>query len=108
MSQPLAHPQDRDLRVLKQLERSIEAQLEIEHQLIEQDRREIDLASCFPAGKLVLRGRICGFHKTLDPEIVRIDVIQDGRQKGFLYINIRRKKCMALDCLIDAPAAAAA
>ncbi len=101
MSRYLGHPQDRNLRVLKQLEHSIESQLEIEHQLIEQDRREIDLATCFPAGKLVLRGTIDGFHRTLDPEVIRSYVIQDGQRKGVLYINVRRKKCTAVDCLVE-------
>lgn len=103
MSQFLGHPQDRDLRVLKQLERSIEAQLEIEHQLTEQDKREIDLAACFPAGRLVLRGAIAGIHRTLDPELISCYVIQDGMRKGMLYINTLRKKCTALDCLIGGP-----
>lgn len=93
------HPQNHDLRMLKQLEHSIEAQLEIEHQLTENDRREIDLATCFPAGKLMLHGTLEGLQRTLDPDVFRSYVIQDGERRGVLYINTLRKKCIAVDSL---------
>ena len=99
----LGHPQDLDLRMLKLLEHSIEAQLEIEHQLAEQDRREIDLATCFPAGKLMLRGSLEGIQRTLDPEVVRGYVVQGGRRMGMLYINTVRKKCTPVHSLIWLP-----
>lgn len=93
----LGHAQDRDLRALQRLEQSIEAQLELEHQLTERDQREIALAQCFPHGRLVLRGRLSGYFPTLDPEVVRSYLIQDGRRKGILYINLLRRVCVAVD-----------
>ena len=96
----LGHPFDRDLRMLEMVEHSIEAQLEFEHQITERDRREIALAHCFPQGKLVLRGHLCGFFPTVDPEVMRTYLIQNGRRKGILYINMRRKICVAIDWLI--------
>lgn len=93
----LGHPVDRSLRSLELVEHSIEAQLEFEHQLVERDRREIELATCFPQGKLILRGRMQGFTPTIDPEVVRSYLIQEGRIKGILYINLRRKICVAVD-----------
>ena len=89
--------------MLRLLGRSIEEQLEIEHQLGEQDRREIDLATCFPAGKLMLRGTLDGLQRTLDPEVVRGYVSQGGRRMGILYINVVRKKCTPVDSLIRLP-----
>lgn len=93
----LGHPVDRSLRSLELVEHSIEAQLEFEHQVTERDRREVALARCFPQGKLILRGKMAGFETTLDPEVVRSYLIQDSRLKGILYINIRRKVCIAID-----------
>ena len=93
----LGRPQDRDLRALQHVERSIEAQLEFEHQITERDKREIALAHCFPHGKLVLRGHLSGFFSTVDPEVRRTYLIQDGRRKGILYINMRRQVCVAID-----------
>ncbi|SMB27810.1 protein of unknown function [Sterolibacterium denitrificans] len=99
MSHYLGHPQDRDLRMLRSLARSIETQLELEHQLSERDRREIDLAACFPAGKMILRGSLADIRHTIDPEVMRCHVVQDGRLAGTLYINLLRKKCTPVDCL---------
>ena len=95
----LGHPQDRQLGALRLIEHSIEAQLEFEHQLSEQDKREIELAKCFPEGKLILRGILWGFEKTLDSEVFRSYVVQDGVKKGILYINLVRKRCVAIDSL---------
>ena len=93
----LGHPIDRSLRSLAHVEHSIEAQLEFEHQVTERDRREVALARCFPQGKLILRGRMAGFETTIDPEVVRSYLVQDNRVKGILYINVRRKVCVAID-----------
>jgi len=96
----LGHPRDRDLRALQAVEHSIEAQLEFEHAVAERDRREIALAHCFPHGKLLLRGRIGGLQPTLDPQVLRAYLIQDGRRKGILYINLLRQVCVAVDWLV--------
>lgn len=93
----LGHPEDRDLRALKQVEHSIEAQLEFEHLISEGDKREIELAKCFPKGKLILRGKIDAVYKTVDPEVSRATIFQEGRMKGMLYINELRKICIAVD-----------
>ena len=93
----LGHPMDRSLLSLKIVEHSIEAQLEFEHQLTRRDQREITLAKCFPQGKLILRGRLDGFTPTIDPEVSRSYLIQDGTVKGILYINRLRKVCVAVD-----------
>jgi hypothetical protein len=96
-SEGLGHPQDRNLNALRQVERGIEAQLEFEHQVAMRNQREIDLAKCFPQGKLILRGRLEKFETTMDPEVTRSYVVQDGRIKGIMYINQRRKICVAID-----------
>ena len=88
---------DRNLRSLESVEHSIEAQLEFEHQLTQRDQREIALAKCFPQGKLILRGGLGEFKLTVDPEVARCYLIQDGRVKGILYVNMRRKVCVAVD-----------
>ncbi len=93
----LGHPEDRNLQSLELVEHSIQAQLEFEHMLIERDRREIELAKCFPEGKLILRGKMRGRFRTLDPEVVRTDLMQDGMRKAVLYINTLRKVCVAID-----------
>lgn len=93
----LGHPQDRDLRALQLVEHSIEAQLEFEHEITERDKREIALALCFPHGKLVLRGKLSGYFPTIDPEVMRSYLIQDGKRKGILYINMLRQVCVAID-----------
>lgn len=93
----LGHPEDRNLAALELVEHSIQAQLEFEHQLTERDRREIELAQCFPEGKLILRGKIQGCFPTIDPEVIRTILIQDGKRKAILYINTLRKVCVALD-----------
>lgn len=91
----LGHPVDRSLRALEQVEHGIEAQLEFEFQITERDRREIALATCFPDGKLILRGRLGELKQTVDPEVARCDLIQDGRRKGILYVNMLRKVCVS-------------
>ena len=91
------HPVDRDLAALELVQHSIEAQLEFEHLLIERDKREIALAKCFPDGKLILRGKMHGLYRTVDPEVSRSYLQQDGRQKAILYINTLRKVCVAVD-----------
>jgi hypothetical protein len=93
----LGHPVDHSLRSLQLVEQSIEAQLEFEYQMIERDRREIALAKCFPGGKLILRGSLRGMCRTMDPVVFRSYLIQDGRVKGILYINMLRKVCVAID-----------
>lgn len=93
----VGHPVDRNLRALELVRHSIEAQLEFEHQVTERDRREIALAECFPEGKLILRGKLVGMNPTMDPEVSRAYVVQDGRVNGILYINLLRKVCVALD-----------
>ena len=96
MSHPANPPQNHDLRSLKQLERSIEAQLKVEHHQGQQEQREIDLATCFPAGKFMLGGVITHLQHTIDPEVMRGNVMQDGRCTGMVYINRPRKKCVAV------------
>ena len=96
----LGHPVDRSLRSLEHVQRSIEAQLEFEYQLTKRDQREISLAKCFPQGKLILRGGLDGFTPTIDPEVSRTYLIQDGRVKGILYVNMLRKTCIAVDWLL--------
>jgi hypothetical protein len=91
------HPIDRDLAALELVQHGIEAQLEFEHLLIERDKREIALAKCFPGGKLVLRGQVHGLFRTLDPEVSRSWLVQDGQRKAILYINTLRKICVAID-----------
>lgn len=91
------HPRNHDLRSLKQLERGIEARLKIDHHLGQQDRREIDLATCFPAGKFMLDGVITDIQQTLDPEVMRGNVMQGGQCTGLIYINVPRKKCTLID-----------
>ena len=101
MSSPnlnLGHPQDRNLQTLQLIEQELQAELEFQLQISARDRREIDLAQCFPEGKLALPGRLEGFHKTIDPEVVRCYLVQDGQRKGILYINRLRKKCVAVGC----------
>lgn len=93
----LGHPVDHQLRALELVEHGIEAQLEFEHQLIERDKREIALATCFPQGKLILRGAMRGMFPTIDPEVFRSELVQEGRIKGMLYINRLRKVCVAVD-----------
>lgn len=93
----LGHPEDRSLAALELAEHSIQAQLEFEHLLTERDRREIELAQCFPEGKLILRGKMHGRFPTLDPEVIRTFLIQDGKQKALLYINTLRRVCVAID-----------
>lgn len=98
-SHPLSsgHSPHRDLRSLRELERSIAAQLRIEHHLGEQSRREIDLATCFPAGKFMLEGVITSLQHTIDPEVMRGNVMQKGRCTGQIYINVLRKKCILVE-----------
>jgi len=91
------HPIDRNLAALELVQHSIEAQLEFEHLLIERDKREIELAKCFPDGKLILRGQMRGLFRTLDPEVSRSWLVQDGQRKAILYINTLRKICVAID-----------
>jgi hypothetical protein len=93
----LGHPVDRDLRALEQIEHSIQAQLEFEHEISQRDIREIELAKCFPQGKFILRGTLEGFSPTIDREVTRSYLIQDGRKKGVFYINTLRKVCVAVD-----------
>lgn len=93
----LGHPEDRNLGSLELVQHSIQAQLEFEHLLIERDRREIELAKCFPNGKLVLRGKAQGIYPTLDREVIRTNLIQDGKRRAILYINTLRKICVAVD-----------
>jgi hypothetical protein len=93
----LGHPEDKNLGSLELVKHSIRAQLEFEHQVTERDKREIELAKCFPNGKLILRGNINGFYQTIDPEVSRAFLIQDGRMKGILYVNELRKVCVAVD-----------
>lgn len=93
----LGHPVDRDLAALELVQHGIKAQLEFEHLLIERDKREIALAKCFPDGKLILRGKMHGLYRTVDPEVSRSYLLQDGRQKAILYINTLRKVCVAVD-----------
>jgi hypothetical protein len=97
LSEGLGHPVDHSLTQLRLVEHSIEAQLEFEHQIKLRDQSEIELARCFPQGKLILRGKLSGFVPTMDPEVVRSYLIQDGRVKGIMYINILRKVCIAVD-----------
>ncbi|MBV2234544.1 MAG: hypothetical protein KUL75_03255 [Sterolibacterium sp.] len=92
-------PRDHDLHQLQQLARSIEIQLELLHQLDAQERREIDLAQCFPDGKLIVHGQLVDLRPTIDPEVLRGQVLQDGQQVGTLYINVRRGKCAPVDPL---------
>lgn len=89
------------MRVLRKLSHSIEAQLKIEHQLSEQERRDIDLATCFPQGKIMMGGILTEIRYTIDPAVVRCHVIQNGRRTGTLYINLLRKKCTPVDCLTE-------
>ncbi len=100
ISEGLGHPVDRSLAQLQLVEHSIEAQLEFEHQVKLRDQLEIELAKCFPHGKLVLRGNMFRFEPTIDPEVMRSYLIQDGRVKGIMYINVLRKVCVALDWAI--------
>ncbi len=93
----VGHPVDRSLRALELVEHGIEAQLEFEHQLIERDKREIALATCFPHGRLILRGSMRGMFPTIDPEVFRSELVQEGKIKGMLYINRLRKVCVAVD-----------
>lgn len=93
----LGHPIDRNLRALELIQHSIEAQLEFEHQVTERDKREIALAKCFPQGRLILRGKLGAMVRTIDPEVSRCFLIQDGRVKGIIYINLLRKICIAVD-----------
>lgn len=93
----LGHPVDSDLAALELVQHGIEAQLEFEHLLIERDKREIALAKCFPEGKLILRGKMHGLFRTVDPEVSRSYLIQDGKRKAILYINTLRKVCVAVD-----------
>jgi hypothetical protein len=93
----LGHPEDRNLGALELVEHSIEAQLEFEHLLIERDKREIELAKCFPDGKLILRGKMRGPFRTIDPEVSRSFLIENGKQTAILYINTLRKVCVAID-----------
>jgi hypothetical protein len=93
----LGHPVDRHLASLGLVEHSVEAQLEFEHRLLEKNQREIMLARCFPEGKLVLRGTLNGLIKTVDPEVIRTYLIQDGVKKAIIYINTLRKVCIAID-----------
>jgi len=93
----VGHPVDRNLATLELVEHSIEAQLEFEHLLIERDKREIALARCFPDGKLILRGKMQGLYRTVDPEVSRSYLMQDGKRKAILYINTLRKVCVAVD-----------
>ncbi len=91
------HLEDRNLASLELVEHSIRAQLEFEHLLVERDKSEIELAKCFPEGKLVLRGKLQGRFQTLDREVIRTNLIQDGKRKAVLYINQIRKICVAID-----------
>ncbi len=91
------HPVDHDLATLELVRHGIEAQLEFEYLLIERDQREIALAQCFPGGKLILRGTMQGLSRTLDPEVTRSYLVQDGQRKAILYINTLRKICVAID-----------
>lgn len=93
----LGHPEDRNLGSLELVEHGVQAQLEFEHLLIERDKREIELAKCFPDGKLILRGQMVGRYQTLDPEVIRTYLVQDGKRKAILYINTLRKVCVAID-----------
>lgn len=95
----LGHPEDRQLYSLELVKHSVQAQLEFEHLLIDRNKREIDLAQCFPNGKLILRGNTCGFFQTIDPEVSRTHLMQDGKRKAILYINTVRKTCVAIDWL---------
>jgi hypothetical protein len=38
-----------------------------------------------------------GRFPTLDPEVIRTFLIQDGKKKAILYINTLRKVCVAID-----------
>ena len=93
----LGHPENHNFATLEQVQHSIQAQLEFEHLLTERDRREIELAKCFPDGELILRGKMQGRIRTLDPEVIRTFLIQDGKRKAILYINTLRKVCVAID-----------
>ncbi len=94
----LGHPQDRDLRSLRKIEQSIEVQLKIERHRGEQERREIDLASCFPNGHFAFSGHIARLRRTLDPEVVCCLVAHEATaETGSLYINLRRNRCVILD-----------
>jgi hypothetical protein len=61
----LGHPEEHSLGVLELVEHDIQAQSDFEHQLIGRDRREIELAKCFPDGKLILRGKTQGRFPTI-------------------------------------------
>ncbi len=91
------HPVDRDLAALELMRHGVEAQLEFEHLLVERDKREIELAKCFPEGRLILRGKMHGLFRTVDPEVSRAYLVQEGKQKAILYINTLRKVCVAVD-----------
>lgn len=91
------HPVDRDLSALELVQRGIEAQLEFERLLIERNNREIELAKRLPDGKLILQGRMRGQFKTLDPEVYRSWLVQDGWVKGIVYVNPVRKIFVAID-----------
>jgi hypothetical protein len=95
----LGHPKDRQLHSLELVEHSVQAQLEFEHLLIERNKHEIELSKCFPNGKLILRGYTHGYFQTVDPEVARTDLMQNGKRKAILYINTVRKTCVAIDWL---------
>ncbi len=91
------YPRDRDLRALRKLEQGIEAQLRIDRHHGERERRELDLASCFPQGHFAFAGQVAGFRRTLDPEVVCCQIRHEEVRPGYLYVNVRRHRCVVLD-----------
>lgn len=99
MRPPHGHPQDHSLHQLQHVARSVETQLKLLRQQNLQGERELELASCFPDGKMIIQGHLINLQHTIDPEVLRGHVAQDGQNLGTLYINVRRGKCTAIDDL---------
>lgn len=45
----------------------------------------------------MLDGVITDIQQTLDPEVMRGNVMQGGQCTGLIYINVPRKKCTLID-----------